>query len=146
MKKIILLAGLIIPMMVMAQFEINVPVAIKKNDSTYYSNQLGAAGQRMIDFADQSQIGAGLTFGGALLAISAPIFVKYEGTDQAKIEQKERYQQNFVIAGSVFIISGAILQFISYNQARIAGKIIKENSPAYLGPTRDGIGIVVPIK
>lgn len=146
MKKTCILLGLFFPVILMAQSEINIPVAIKKNDSTYYSNHLGAAGQRLIDFADQSQIGAALTIGGAVIAVSAPIFVRYDGTDQVKIDQKERYQQNFVIAGSVLIVSGAILQFFAYSQARIAGKIIKENSPAYLGPTRDGIGIVVPIR
>jgi hypothetical protein len=145
MKKTCILLGLLFPVILMAQSEINVQTAIKKNDSTYYSNHLGAAGQRMIKFANQVQIGSGLTFAGAILA-SASTLIKYDGTDPDKIDQKEQYQKHLIRVGSVLIVSGALLQFFAYNQARIAGKIIKSNSPAYLGPTRDGIGIVVPIK
>jgi hypothetical protein len=99
------------------------------------------AGQHLKTFATTAQIGLGISLIGAGLA-ALPSALPTENRDPLLLEQRNNQLRT---AGIIVSAVGFITLFVSFDSARRAGKLIKQNNSAYLGVSNDGLTLKIPI-
>lgn len=104
----------------------------------------GGPGTELVSFADNAQTGLGIMVAGTLIS-SSSVFIKYAGTNADLIKKRDNIKNTLIVVGAATSLVGYIVFIFSFNNARNAGNLLKENSKAKISMTENGVGLVIPI-
>lgn len=124
-------------------FSQNADSIVQNNKVSNYSDRnLQKAGDELIKFSNNAQIGFGLMFAGTVSMV-LPNMLDSEGKDPDAVENR---RVTLTAAGVVASAVGLVVLITSFSNARNAGKLLKVNDKLSLNQTNDGIGFVMAIE